>query len=92
MVVDHAYAYVRHSLMGFVDTTRWQNSHSGRLKCNIDVAFSLVWNRTSIGICVHDDHGAYVLAKTLSILHMTIVDVGETLGLFHHLQSNGYKI
>lgn len=38
---------------------------------------------TGIGIYVHDDNGAYVIAKTLSISPMTPVDVGEALGLFH---------
>lgn len=49
-------------------------------------AFNLATNRTSIGICVHDEDGTYVLAKTLSITPMTSTYVSEALGLFYVLQ------
>jgi hypothetical protein len=34
------------------------------MKCNIDVSFSNGENKTGIGICIRDDDGAFVLAKT----------------------------
>jgi len=87
---QHTYAHVRHSLMDSVDTICWRKSQLRRSECNIEASFSPVWNKKSIGICVRDDDGAFVLAKTLSISPMTLID-GEALGLFHLLQSNGYK-
>lgn len=40
----------------------------------------------AIEICLHDDDGAYVLAKTMSISPMSSGDVSEALGLFHAIQ------
>jgi hypothetical protein len=37
---------------------------AGRVKCNIDVSFSVSSSRVSIGICVRDEHEAFILAKT----------------------------
>jgi len=64
----------------------WQPPMLGRLKCNIDAAFSVPRNRTSIGICIRDEHGVFVLAKTVSFEGVYAVEVGEALGLFHALQ------
>lgn len=64
-------------------TTRWQKPQQGRLKCNIDATFNSTSNRIGVDICVRDDEGAYVLAKTFSFTSMTPVDVGETLRLFY---------
>lgn len=47
--------------------TRWQKPLPGRLKCNISAAFSTVLNRVGIGMCLRDDEGAYMLAKTMSL-------------------------
>jgi ribonuclease HI len=67
-------------------SVRWQRPQRGRLKCNVDASFSDQLNRTGIGICVRDDEGTFVLAKTVSISPMCSVAVGEALGLFHALQ------
>jgi len=58
-----------------MDTVHWQKSQPKRIKCNIDSAFSSSLNKIGIGIgiCVRDDDGAYVLAKTLSISPMTLL-------------------
>jgi ribonuclease HI len=58
----------------------------GLLKCNVDALFSDPLNRTGIGICVCDDEGTFVLAKTVFISPTCSVVVGEALGLFHALQ------
>ncbi|AES96841.1 hypothetical protein MTR_5g042170 [Medicago truncatula] len=46
----------------------WQRPQQVRLKYNVDASFSQAGNRTCIGMCVRDDDGAFVLAKTMSFL------------------------
>ncbi|KEH21136.1 hypothetical protein MTR_8g098925 [Medicago truncatula] len=55
-----------------MSSVRWQRPQQGRPKC--------------IGICIRDDEGTFVLAKTVSISPMCSVAVGEALDLFHALQ------
>jgi ribonuclease HI len=64
----------------------WTPPSNGRLKCNVDAAFSEHFKRTGIGVCVRDDSGAFVLAKVLQFDHVFPVAVGEALGLYHALQ------
>jgi len=45
------------------------------------VSFSQARNRVSIGVCIQDDEGHYVLAKTEWMSPLLDVDLGETLGL-----------
>jgi len=47
---------------------------------------SIRWHRPQRGIdiCIRDDEGTFVLAKTVSISPMCFVVVEEALGLFHH--------
>jgi len=66
--------------------TRWQKPHPGRLKCNINAVFSIVLNRVGIGMCLRDDEGAYILAKTMSLSPLVPVNVGKALALYHALQ------
>jgi ribonuclease HI len=40
-------------------------------------------NRCGIGICIRDEEGQLVCAKTLCFSPMCSVDVGEALGLYH---------
>lgn len=56
------------------------------MKCNIDAAFSDLRNRTGIGICLRDESGVFVLAKTISFYGVNSIDIGEALGLYHALQ------
>jgi hypothetical protein len=39
---------------------RWQNSETGRYKCNINASFSAHWNRVGFGMCICDDEGRFV--------------------------------
>jgi len=64
----------------------WQKPAPGRLKCNVDAAFSTNLHRTGIGVCIRDEEGAYVLAKMLSFPCVHQVAVGEAMGLFEALQ------
>jgi len=43
-------------------------------------------NRVGNGICVHDDDGDFVLAKTLSFSPLCSVQVSEALGLFNAIE------
>lgn len=65
---------------------KWQPPASGRFKCNVDAAFSIPHNRTSVGICLRDDEGTFVLAKTVNFEGVYSVEVGEALGLFRAIQ------
>ncbi|MCI35943.1 cytochrome P450, partial [Trifolium medium] len=37
---------------------------SGSGKCNIDASFPSNSDRVGIGMCIRDEHGAFILAKT----------------------------
>lgn len=65
---------------------KWQPPAPGRMKSNIDAAFSGQRNRTGIGICLRDEGGVFVLAKTISYIGVYSVDIGEALGLHLALQ------
>src|SRR4030067_946497 len=64
----------------------WKRPSRGRLKCKIDASFSDSLNKTGIGICLRDDEGTFVLAKTVSISPRCPVPLGEVLGLFHAIE------
>jgi len=66
--------------------TRWQPPKHGRMKCNVDAAFSSHRNKTGIGICIREEGGVFVLARTVSFIGVYPVDIGETLGLYQALQ------
>jgi len=65
---------------------KWQPLAQGRLKCNIDTAFSEQFRRTCIGLFLWNDFGTFVLAKMLQFDSIYPVEVGESLGLFHALE------
>ncbi|PNY03840.1 cytochrome p450 [Trifolium pratense] len=64
---------------------RWSKPPTGRYKCNIDASFSKQHNKVGIGICIRDDQGRFVLAKTEWLSPITDVDIGEALGLLSAL-------
>lgn len=59
----------------------WRKPSAGRLKCNIDASFSTTFNEVGIGICVRDEEGQFVVARTEWMSPITEVDTGEALGL-----------
>ncbi|MCH99278.1 cytochrome P450, partial [Trifolium medium] len=65
--------------------TRWVKPQLGRYKCNIDASFSVQHNKVGIGMCIRDDQGRFVLAKTEWISPILDVDIGEALGLLSAL-------
>ena len=54
---------------------KWQPPASGRLKCNVDAAFSIPHNRTGVGNCLRDDERTFVLAKTVNFEGVYSVEV-----------------
>jgi len=42
----------------------WKKSAPGRYKCNNDAFFSTSFNMVGLGMCLRDDDGAFVLART----------------------------
>jgi len=60
---------------------KWIKPSPDRFKCNVDAFFSQARNRVGIGVCIRDDEGRYVLAKTEWTSPLLEVDLGEALGL-----------
>jgi hypothetical protein len=58
----------------------------GRYKCNIDVSFSTTSNKVGIGMCIRDDHGRFVAARTEWLQPILDVEVGEAMGLLSALR------
>jgi hypothetical protein len=62
---------------------RWRKPSQGCYKCNVDASFFTRLNRVRIGICIRDDRGRFVLAKTVwTSSPMMNIDVGEAIILF----------
>jgi hypothetical protein len=59
----------------------WKKPAPGRYKCNIDASFSTSLNRVDLGMCLRDDDGAFVLARTEWFAPLCDIDVGEVVGL-----------
>ncbi|GAU18498.1 hypothetical protein TSUD_366810 [Trifolium subterraneum] len=66
--------------------TKWKKPSPGRIKCNIDVAFPSNTNLIGIGICIRDETGAFVRAKTEWFEPKCEVHVGEALGFLSALR------
>ncbi|KAK2375736.1 hypothetical protein QL285_076606 [Trifolium repens] len=64
----------------------WSPPSQGRYKCNVDASFSVQRNKVGIGMCIRDDQGRFVLAKTEWIAPCIDVELGEALGLLSALQ------
>jgi ribonuclease HI len=65
---------------------KWVKPRAGHFKCNIDASFSQNSNMVGIGMCIRDEHGAFVLARTECFSPMCEVHVGEALGLLSALE------
>jgi len=61
----------------------WQKPASGRLKCNVDASFSEALNCVGFGLCIRDENGNFIKAKTLWSNPVCATDIGEVLGLSH---------
>jgi ribonuclease HI len=65
--------------------TKWSKPSIGRYKCNIDASFSHSTNKVGIGICIRDEHGQFVAARTEWMEPILDVEVGEAMGLLSAL-------
>ncbi|XP_039682810.1 uncharacterized protein [Medicago truncatula] len=65
---------------------KWQKPRRGRLKCNVDASFSMTENKLDIGMCIRNEEGRFIRAKTMWFFPVCSVDVGEALGLFYAIQ------
>ncbi|GAU35225.1 hypothetical protein TSUD_205010 [Trifolium subterraneum] len=74
------------SIQPTIAGTKWSKPSIGRYKCNIDASFSTILNKVGIGVCIRDDQGSFVLAKTEWFSPITNVDIGEALGLLHAMK------
>jgi hypothetical protein len=63
----------------------WVKLTTERYNGSIDASFSSQRNRVGIGMSIRDDEGRFLLAKTMWMSPICIVDIGETLELFHTL-------
>ncbi|KEH25194.1 hypothetical protein MTR_6g016265 [Medicago truncatula] len=59
----------------------WIKPGLGRYKCNIDTAFSESTNLVGIGMCIRDENGHFVLARTDYFSPICEVHIREALGL-----------
>ncbi|KEH42714.1 hypothetical protein MTR_1g074090 [Medicago truncatula] len=69
-----------------VGNVKWIKPTEGIFKCNIDASFSHLYNRLGIRVCIRDDVGTFVLAKTEWFTPVCDVHVGETFGLLSALE------
>jgi hypothetical protein len=68
---------------GSNEENRWKKPMCGRLKCNVDASFSSSTNKVGVGMCIRDEDGCFVRAKTMWHTPLCSVDIGEALGLHH---------
>jgi len=61
----------------------WQKPRCGRMKCNVDASFSTSMYQFGIRMCIRDEEGHLVLAKTMWFAPICSVDEGEALGMYH---------
>jgi len=64
-----------------IEEDRWKKPAPGRYKCNIDASFSTSLNRVGLGMCLKDDDGTFVLARTDWFAPLSDIEVGEAVGL-----------
>lgn len=77
------------------DTTNiiWQKPPLGFVKCNVDASFFHHEQKTEVGLCLRDDFGAYIMAKSVRWPHLLSVREGEAEGLLvalYWMQELGY--
>lgn len=59
----------------------WTKPQGGWVKCDVDAAFSFTANNVGIGICLRDERGTFIKAKTHCFSSIMDVFLGETMGL-----------
>jgi hypothetical protein len=77
---------VRKATAGRIEENRWKKPRRGRLKCNMDALFSSSTDKVGVGMCIRDEEGRFVRAKTMWHTPLCSVDIGEALGLHHDIR------
>ncbi|XP_045802565.1 uncharacterized protein LOC123896188 [Trifolium pratense] len=62
-------------------SNKWQRPPHNFIKCNVDASFSEHHNKVGIGICLRDEFGMFMGARTLWYQPVTTVAIGEVLRL-----------
>jgi len=63
------------------DRVRWKRPPNSFVKCNVDASFSEHYSRVGIEMCLRDELGMFIGAKTIWLQPIMPVDIGEALGL-----------
>jgi len=61
---------------GRIEENRWKKPRRGRLKCKLDASFSSATNKVGAGMCIRDEEGHFVRAKTMWHTPLCSVDIG----------------
>jgi len=75
---------------GMLDRDGRSQYMRGRLKCNVDASLFTSTNRLGIDMCIRDEEGHFVRAKTMWLTPVCPVDVGEALGLYYAIRCIHY--
>jgi len=68
------------------EVAHWTKPPPGRYKCNVDATFFESMDMVGVGICIRDEHMAFVLARMECFTPMLEVDTGDALGLLTAMQ------
>jgi len=86
--VTHAAAVMTESAVAAVLPVhhKWMKPCQGRLKCNVDASFLESMNCAGYELCIRDEEGNFIKAKTLWSNPVCSSDVGEAMELYHAIQ------
>ena len=73
-------------VQNIADTSKWKIPVVCRFKFNIEFSFSKHLNKVGIGMCIRDDIGTFVLAKTEWFSPICEVHIEEALGLLSAIE------
>ncbi|PNX88832.1 cytochrome p450, partial [Trifolium pratense] len=85
-VAEHGNSVESYSSTTRLMASKWEKPAQMRYKCNIDASFSTQLNRIGIGMCIRDDQGRFVLAKTIRKSPIYNVDIDEAVGVLHAIR------
>lgn len=74
------------SLAPSVPVTTWSHPPFGCYKCNVDASFFKDSGVTGFGLCIRDDQGTSVFARTAWVPHLLPISLGEAMGLLQALE------
>lgn len=57
----------------------WKKPGNGRVKINVDAAFDNTDNKTGFGVCIRNDQGNFMLARTTIFILTLLPHEGEAI-------------